>query len=70
MQNDNSDQADSVHNFVLECSALPSPEVSGREELAEWKAEIGDGVQALCEGSSLPGMKFFAECSGNVLIGL
>ncbi|WP_339339891.1 hypothetical protein [Croceitalea sp. MTPC6] len=27
---------------------LPSPEVSGREGLAEWKAEIGDCVQEIC----------------------
>ena len=53
----NSDLADSVHDFVLEWSALPSPEVSGREEQAEWKVVIGDGVQDGCKEALCP------ECS-------
>ena len=37
---------------------LPSPEVSGREGLTEWKTEIGDCVQDLCNEA------LFTECRG------
>ena len=36
---------------------LPSPEVSGREGLTEWKTEIGDCVQEICSEA------LFTECS-------
>ncbi|WP_026449506.1 hypothetical protein [Aequorivita capsosiphonis] len=49
----------------MEGSALPSPEVSGLEGLAKWKAEIGDGIQDLCSEALFPKWSFSRNVRGS-----
>ena len=61
----NSGLADSFHSFGL---GIKRPVPAQRIGLAEWKVEIGDGVQDLCKEALFPKCSFY-EMKGNVLNG-
>jgi len=63
----NSDLADSVHNFGL---GMKRPVPAQRTGLAEWKVEIGDGVQDFCREALFPECSFsrnVGECAERVM---